>query len=216
MTSVELRDVTLTTGGAIRVAGVSAHARGGRLVAIVGANGSGKSSLLSLMAGRVSPTSGQVLLGGLPVGALTPTVRARQLAWLGQTTPGADSFAVRDVVDWGRISHSKSEATTALPPSEAIERVGLAHLSDAPMGSLSGGERQRAHLARVWVQAAPITLLDEPDANLDDAGRTLLRHLVTERVQRGDAIVIVTHDRGWANSAADEVWQMDAGRLIAH
>lgn len=202
---MELRDLSLTTGGALRVDRVSAHVNPGRLIAIVGANGSGKSSLLSLMAGHLRPTSGQVLLAGQPVCSLTPAERARQLAWLGQSTPGADSFAVRDVVAWG--------AAARFDPAAAIERVGLSHLTDAPLGSLSGGERQRAQIARIWVQAAPITLLDEPDASLDESARQLLRDLITEKVNAGQSVVIITHDRQWATSAAHEVWVMDAGHL---
>lgn len=202
---MELRDLSLITGGALRVDRVSAHVAPGRLIAIVGANGSGKSSLLSLMAGHLSPTLGQVLLTGQPVASLTPAERARQLAWLGQSTPGADSFAVRDVVAWGAAAH--------FDPAAAIERVGLSHLTAAPLGSLSGGERQRAHIARVWAQGAPITLLDEPDASLDVFGRQLLRELITEKVNAGQSVVIITHDRQWATSAANEVWVMDAGHL---
>lgn len=213
MTHMEIRDLSLTTGGAIRVARVNAQVLPGNLIAIVGANGSGKSSLVSLMAGHVTPTSGQVLLAGQPVDSLTPAERARQLAWLGQSTPGADTFAVRDVVAWGAAAHSAGQHPSQLDAAEAIDLVGLAHLADAPLGSLSGGERQRAHIARVWVQAAPVSLLDEPDASLDEAGRKLLRGMITERIDSGHAVVVITHDRQWAREVADHVWVMDAGRL---
>jgi len=212
-TMMQLADLTLTTGGAIRVDRASAHVMTGRLIVIVGANGSGKSSLLSLMAGQVTPSSGQVLLDGHPVGTLTPAHRARNLAWLGQNTPGAETFAVCDVVAWGSSGQTKKSRNSNLDPAEAIELVGLSHLAHAPMGSLSGGERQRAHIARVWVQGAPITLLDEPDASLDEAGRQLLRRLITEKVGIGHAVVTITHDRHWAETAADEVWVMESGRL---
>lgn len=216
MTRMELVDITLTTGGVTRVRNVSAHVSPGRLIAIVGANGSGKSSLLGLMAGQLTPSSGQVLLDDRPLGSLTPRLRARCLAWLGQSISGAEAYAVRDVVNWGRISQSRDNAATRIEPADVIDDLRLAHLANAPMGSLSGGERQRAHIARVWVQAAPITLLDEADASLDEDGRILLRRLVTEKVSGGHSIVIVTHDRGWAANAADEVWVMDAGGLTIH
>jgi iron complex transport system ATP-binding protein len=210
---MELQNLSLTTGGALRVDQVNAHVTPGRLIAIVGANGSGKSSLLSLMAGHLTPSSGQVLLDGQPVSSLTPMQRARQLAWLGQSTPGAETFAVRDVVAWGPVAQPKSQHPAHLNLAGAIDLVGLSHLADAPLGSLSGGERQRAHIARVWVQAAPITLLDEPDASLDESGRQLLRGLITQKADSGHAVVIITHDRQWATNTADELWVMDAGRL---
>ncbi len=96
-----------------------------------------------------------------------------------------------------------------------MERLGIAHLMDKPIGSLSGGERQRVHLARIWEQDAAVTLLDEPDASLDTAGRERLHQLITDSTSTGKSIVIVTHDRPWAHAVADEVWVMDAGTLAA-
>ena len=87
MTGMEVTNLSLATGGALRVEQVNAHVTPGHLIAIVGANGSGKSSLLSLMAGHLQPRSGQVLLAGQPIGSLAPAERARHLAWLGQSTP---------------------------------------------------------------------------------------------------------------------------------
>ena len=215
MTTLEAIDLALATGDASRVVEVSAAIRQPGLTAIVGDNGSGKSSLLSLLAGQIAPTSGRVLLDGHPIQELAPRERARQVAWLAQSTPGAETFAVLDVVGWGATAHSQASKADAPPMAEVIKQFGLPHLADAPLGSLSGGERQRAHLARIWVQAAPITLLDEPDASLDETGRRLLRTMITDKVHHGHAIVIVTHDRAWANNAADHVWVMEAGRLTA-
>jgi iron complex transport system ATP-binding protein len=150
------------------------------------------------------------------VGGLTPAARARHLGGLGQRTPGAETFAVRDVVAWGtaaRPNRQASQAPTHVDPTDAIDLVGLSHLAHAPLGSLSGGERQRAHIARVWVQGSPITLLDEPDASLDESGRQLLRGLISEKVNSGHAVVIITHDRQWASQAAHELWVIDAGQL---
>lgn len=215
MITLEAIDITLTTGGASRVHQVGVAIDQPGLTAIVGDNGSGKSSLLSLLAGQIPPTAGRVLLDGQPIQELRPRERARQVAWLAQSTPGAETFAVRDVVGWGTTAHQKTAATEAPSTAEVIELLGLDHLASAPLGSLSGGERQRAHLARIWVQGAPIALLDEPDASLDEEGRRLLRAMIEHKVHHGHAIVIVTHDRTWANSAADHVWVMDAGRLTA-
>lgn len=215
MTILELQNVTLITGGATRVREVSSTVHQPGLTAIVGDNGSGKSSLLSLLAGQIAPTAGRVLLDGRMIQEIAPRERARQVAWLAQSTLGAESFAVRDVVGWGTATHSKSPKAQAPIPHKVIEQFGLGHLADAPLGSLSGGERQRAHLGRIWMQAAPITLLDEPDARLDEAGRQLLRALIKDKVQLGHSVVIVTHDRAWANNVADHLWVVEAGRLAA-
>jgi len=215
MTLLELQDLTLRSAGTTRVASVNADVQPGRVTAVLGANGSGKSSLLALMAGQMPPTSGQVLLQGEAVHRMKFLERARQLAWLGQSTPGADAYPVRDVVSWGRTCWRGIPAAAKVDSSDLMERLGIAHLVDKPLGSLSGGERQRVHLARIWLQDAPITLLDEPDAALDTTGREILHQLIIDSTATGKTIVIVTHDRSWAHEVADEVWVMDAGTLTA-
>ena len=87
-------------------------------------------------------------------------------------------------------------------------------LMTARLHRLSGGQRQRVHLARIWLQGAPITLLDEPDSSLDETGRSMLRGAVQECVRAGRTVVLVTHDRGWAMSEADLVWEVFAGRIV--
>ena len=217
MNVLELQELTLRSAGHTRVESVNAVVHSGQVVAVVGANGSGKSSLLAVMAGQIAPTSGQALLEGRPVHEITPTERARQLAWLGQTTAGAGAYSVSDVISWGRIGRRGTRRTTTVTgdTTELLERLGIAHLMDKPIGSLSGGERQRVHLARIWEQDAAVTLLDEPDASLDTAGRERLHQLITDSTSTGKSIVIVTHDRPWAHAVADEVWVMDAGTLAA-
>ena len=217
MNVLELQELTLRSAGHTRVESVNAVVHSGQVVAVVGANGSGKSSLLAVMAGQIAPTSGQALLEGRPVHEITPTERARQLAWLGQTTAGAGAYSVSDVIAWGRICRRGTRRTTTVTgdTTELVERLGIAHLMDKPIGSLSGGERQRVHLARIWEQDAAVTLLDEPDASLDTAGRERLHQLITDSTSTGKSIVIVTHDRPWAHAVADEVWVMDAGTLAA-
>lgn len=213
MSVLELDDVSLITGGHTRLDRVCARVSGGCLIAIVGANGSGKSSLLSVMGGQLAPSSGTVTLDSRPLAGYSIQDRARQLAWLGQTTPGAEDYSVRDVISWGTTCHRGSglqaETTAAM-----IETLGLTHLSAAPLGSLSGGERLRVHIARVFAQAAQFTLLDEPDASLDDAGRTLLRDAILRRVQKGQTVVMVTHERLWAEANADEVWTMGDAQVM--
>jgi len=217
MNVLELQELTLRSAGHTRVESVNAVVHSGQVVAVVGANGSGKSSLLAVMAGQIAPTSGQALLEGRPVHEITPTERARQLAWLGQTTAGAGAYSVSDVIAWGRICRRGTRRTTTVTgdTTELVERLGIAHLMDKPIGSLSGGERQRVHLARIWEQDAAVTLLDEPDASLDTAGRERLHQLITDSTSTAKSIVIVTHDRPWAHAVADEVWVMDAGTLAA-
>jgi ABC-type cobalamin/Fe3+-siderophores transport systems, ATPase components len=210
--AVSVVDLTLRTAGVIRVDGVSAEVAPASLVAILGANGSGKSSLLDLMAGIIAPTSGTITLGGRPLTSFSPRSLARQRAWLGQTTHGAGDYPVHEVIAWGR-----GKANDDAPPGPSLEtlatELGLGDLLDAPLRRLSGGERQRTHLARIWLQDAPVTFLDEPDASLDSRGRELLHRLIADKRARGHAIVIVTHDHEWAKATADHIWVMEHGVL---
>ena len=98
MALLELKGVSLLTSGVERVASVTASVDAGQLVAIVGPNGSGKSSLLGLMAGLLTPTRGSVLLDGRLVSSMRLRELACQRAWLGQSTAGADSFTVAEIL----------------------------------------------------------------------------------------------------------------------
>ncbi len=150
MTSLALQNLSLTTGGALRVDQVNAHVTPGRLIAIVGANGSGKSSLLSLMAGHLTPSSGQVLLDGQPVSSLTPMQRARQLAWLGQSTPGAETFAVRDVVGWGAVRAHRASTPRAPQPGRGDRSGGAVPPRRCTTGQpLGWGKAARASRPRL-------------------------------------------------------------------
>lgn len=213
MTRLELDGVSLTTAGVARVRQVSAVVEAAGLIGVVGANGSGKSSLLGLMAGHLSPTEGVVLLNQGNVQDMPSFARAKELAWLGQSTTGAEEFTVKDVVSWGRIARTSASSAWQDEMTDLIGQVGLKALIDAPVASLSGGERQRAHIARVWLQNCPITLLDEPDASLDAEARRILERLIASKVNAGHTVVMVTHDRDWVQELADELWVMDAGML---
>jgi iron complex transport system ATP-binding protein len=212
MTAMHVMEVSLTTGSTERVRSVSATLEPGTFTAIVGANGSGKSSLLNVMAGVLTPTSGLITIDNQRLVEFSSTQRARTIAWLGQSSPGADYFTVHDVVSWGRFAWRGTDRQEKVV-TESIERLGLSELAHAPLATLSGGERLRTHIARVWAQDAPITFLDEPDASLDAPGRDLLHQLITDKVNRGHSVVAVTHDRQWAHSTTDHLWVMDAGRL---
>lgn len=205
-------DLTLRTDDVTRVDAVNAEIPAGSLVTIVGANGSGKSSLLDLLAGITAPTNGMITLAGQLLSSFSPRELARQRAWLGQSTPGGWDYAVREVISWGR---RKTNDDAASPPTieDLATEFGLGEFLDAPLRRLSSGERQRTHLARIWMQDAPITLLDEPDANLDECGRDHVHRSIDAKRARGHAIVIVTHDPAWAASAADHIWVMDHGVL---
>src|SRR5262249_47784293 len=141
------------------------------MTAVIGANGSGKSTLIRMLSGLLRPQSGAIVLNGVPFDSWDPRLRARQIAYMPQSTATAFPFQVIDLVLSGRTPHtlrfrfeSARDTEIAL---DALEVAGAAHLANRPFTSLSGGEKQMVILARALAQEPRVLLLDEPSSALD-------------------------------------------------
>ncbi len=175
----------------------------GQFLAIVGHNGCGKSTLLRTLTGQLQPLGGQIWVSGRP---LAPNPAATgALAWLPQRTDVRFAVPVRELVLMGhfRRKHWYQPWQTAdyARADAALQRCGVAHLHDRDFTTLSGGEQQLVWLAQLWMQDAPLCLLDEPTQQLDVYHRRRVFDLLTDWVlTEGRTIVCVTHDL--ANLAA--------------
>jgi iron complex transport system ATP-binding protein len=199
--------------------GVSLALNAGELVALVGPNGGGKSTLLRALVGAQPCDEGVVRLDGAPLDATPPRVRARTLTVVTHARPPDFALRVRDVVALGRIPHERplggaSEADAAAV-REALASTGVEALADRPLGTLSSGELQRVHLARAFAQRASILLLDEPTANLDPRHQLTSMSLLRGFVDRGGTALVVLHDLTLAARHCDRVLVLEAGRLRA-
>jgi iron complex transport system ATP-binding protein len=203
-----LRDVSVTLGR-------------GAIVGLLGPNGCGKTTLLKLLSGMLTPQGGQVALGGRPLSALTRREIARRVAVVPQETHATFDFTVLDMVLMGRYPHLgpfELEGPADLEIARgALEATGTAHLAERPFGSLSGGEKQRVVIAGALAQAADVMLLDEPTASLDLAYQlevaALLRRLnATHRT----TMAVCTHDLNMAAALCDEVVLLRDGVVLAH
>lgn len=190
------------------------------MTVIIGANGSGKSTLIRMLAGLLRPASGRILLDGIALEKWQPRLRAREIAYMPQSTTAAFPFRALDVVLSGRTPHvarwSLETVRDRERATEALESVGGAHLADRPITSLSGGERQMVVLARALAQEPRLLLLDEPATSLDLKHRAgLMRTLACLREQRGLSVVMITHDLQLPGSLFDRVIALRCGEVVA-
>jgi iron complex transport system ATP-binding protein len=189
----------------------------GGLTAIVGRNGTGKSTLLRTMAGLERPLAGEVRVGDTPLVAMTPREVARRVGFVSTQRIRVTNLRARDVValgrtpytDWiGHLTAEDKEAVTA-----ALSQVGMSVFADKQMDTLSDGEAQRVMIARVLAQDTPVILLDEPTAFLDLPNRyevcLLLKKLAEER---GRTVVFSSHDLGIVLQLADCVLMLDPAK----
>lgn len=176
----------------------------GRIIAITGASGSGKSTFLNLVAGFETPDRGRVLIAGQDVTALHPALRPVSLVFQDNNL-----FAHLDLftnVGLGINPALKLSAADRQAISAALERVGLGGFDRRLPGTLSGGERQRAAFARALVRDKPVLLLDEPFAALDPGLRGAMTDLLkTLHRDTGKTVLIVTHDPDDVRRLADHV-----------
>lgn len=212
--AIRTEKLRVVYGSTVALDDVSVTMRAGAMTGVMGPNGSGKSSLLKAIVGAI-PSRGAIVVEG----ARGPT-GAGAVAYVPQESAIDLDFpvTVRDVVAQGRVGRlglfRRPSAADRDAIASALDRVGLAELSDRPIGALSGGQRQRAFLARALAQEASILLLDEPFAGVDAATEAAFVDVMRELRDSGHAIVVVHHALGTARAYFDDLILLNT-RLIA-
>ncbi len=170
---IALEDVTLGVPGRTLVRGIDARLAPGELLAVLGANGVGKTTLLRAMCG-IAPrrSAGRIEIDGRDVHALTAAQRARAIAFVTSDDAMIEMLRVRDIVATGRFTHHRwwewrSTAHDDEAIARALDAVHLSSDADRLFATLSSGERQRAWIAMGLAQETPVVLLDEPTSHLD-------------------------------------------------
>lgn len=197
----------------------SFQGRPGEIVAILGPNASGKSTLLQLIAGILHPLSGRILLDGFVTHSLSPRTRAQRIAMVQQESRLLFPARVWELVLQGRHAHGRSlrfeSPDDVLIAGNALAQVGAADLSDRWMDQISGGEKQRVILARALAQQPLLLLLDEPTLHLDIAAQVgLLDTLRRLAAENRYTVVVVTHELNLAAEYADRIVLMQSGRCL--
>lgn len=202
------------------VHGVDLAIPAGRITAILGANASGKSTLLKTAARVLRPLAGAVLLDGRSI-AETPTRElAKRLGLLPQQPIAPEGIVVADLVARGRHPHEGLFGRRG-PEDERIVAESLAatrilDLADRPVDELSGGQRQRVWIAMALAQRTDVLLLDEPTTYLDLAHQIEVLDLLADlNAERGTTIAMVLHDLALAARYVDWLIAMKDGRIVA-
>ncbi len=218
---IQARNLSFSYSSLPAVVDVSLSLPRGAMGALIGANGSGKSTLIRLLAGLLPPGSGEVIFDGASLSTIHPRERAKRIAYVPQSTSNVFPFTALEVVLTGRSPYSGRfrfesvhDEQIALAALDALDAV---HLASRHITELSGGERQLVTVARALAQEPEVLLLDEPASALDLRHRTqLTRALRRLRDERGITILMITHDLMLLDSAADLIFAMKCGRLIAN
>ena len=191
----------------------------GEGIGIIGASGSGKSSLLHILGGLDKPTSGEVKIQGQGLNSLSQVaigqLRNRHLGFVYQFHHLLPEFSALENVMMPLLVARKSRAEAQAAAAEILEKVGLGSRMTHRPGELSGGERQRAAIARALVTKPDCLLADEPTGNLDRKNATHALEMMLElKRELGTALIVVTHDEQLAKRF-DRVLTMDDGCLRA-
>jgi ABC-type lipoprotein export system ATPase subunit len=218
---IELRKVAKSyrsgRGERVVFAGLSRRVRAGRLLAVVGRSGTGKTTLLHLMAGLERPCAGHVLFLGQPLSEMDRSelaaLRRRHIALVTQEPGLVPYLTAHENVALGLGLRGDTSGQKARAQA-ALEGVGLGQRLDHRVSSLSAGERQRVAIARALASDVGVFLVDEPTARLDEEnGRAISELLAAAARKRGRAVVCATHDPELVK-LADEVLELDPGRHL--
>ncbi|CAG7638638.1 ABC transporter ATP-binding protein [Paenibacillus allorhizosphaerae] len=192
----------------------------GKITALVGSNGSGKSTILKSMARIMKPKGGQVLLDGKSIHQQTTKEVARQLAILPQNPTAPDGLTVSELVSYGRFPHQKGFGSLTKEDKDvihwAVEMTGMSEFADRPVDQLSGGQRQRAWIAMALAQQTDILFLDEPTTFLDMAHQLeVLKLLQKLNREENRTIIMVVHDLNHATRYAQHMVAIQKGQVVS-
>ncbi len=177
---------------------VNLTVRRGEVLAILGRNGVGKSTLLNSLIGLLSLTEGSVHLGGDPLDSLTATERARRIAYLPQMEGSGIAYTVTEYLLMGRAPYIGLFSSPSRRDREQVqtvmEELDLLDLAHSPLDQLSGGQRQQVGIARTLVQDAPLIVLDEPTSALDVANQAKVLRKIRQLRDAGYGVIFTTHN----------------------
>ena len=217
---LEVQNISINYGVCAVVQNVSFDLRNGKIIALLGANGAGKTTILKSLNGGLSLSEGLILLDGKLISEFSRREIAQKIAVIAQESETKFPVSVLEFVLAGRFAHGATfgwETEQDLYIARGcLARCDLQNYENRLMNQLSGGERQRVVLARALATEAKILLLDEPTANLDLAHQAMLFRLIKKRCEKKKAsAIVITHDLNLASEFADEILLLKNGKILA-
>ena len=219
MSTIEVRDVSVSIGRAQILRDVSLSVEPGEWLGLIGPNGAGKTTLLRVIAGLAEHT-GDVLFDGAPAVAMRKRERARRVALVPQRPMIPPGMSVAEYVLMGRTPYIRyldvESASDLAVVSDVLGQLDIVRFAERTMGSLSGGEQQRAILARALAQRAPVLMLDEGTSELDIGSQQDVLELVASlRAQAGLTVITAMHDLTLAAQFAERLVLLEDGSVAA-
>jgi multiple sugar transport system ATP-binding protein len=212
MADIQIDQVRKEFGPAVALETISLHVADGEFLALLGPSGCGKTTLLRIVAGLETQTSGRVLIGGRDVSALPP--RKRGLAMVFQNYAVFPHMKVRDNVAFGLTMAGADAARIARQVERTAALLHIEPYLDRYPAQLSGGQRQRVAVARALAVEPSVLLMDEPLSNLDALLRLEMRAELKAVLQNaGTTTIYVTHDQTEAMGLANRIAVLHAGRI---
>ncbi len=216
---IKLNDITLAFGSRTLIERASAHFECGRMTALLGRNGTGKSTLLRAIASLGEVQGGAIEIGGRDLSELSNADLARMVAFVNTERVSVEAMTAYDLVAVGRSPYTDWSGRLRSSDHEVIERsiriAGVEHLADRYVDTLSDGECQRVMIAKALAQDTPAILLDEPTSYLDMPNRyelcTLLGRLAHDE---GKCVLFSTHELDIALTLSDNIALVDTPQLL--
>ena len=207
---VALHDAVVLSSGFPLLSGVNLELGPSSLTLITGANGAGKTSLLRLLAGLDSLSSGSGTVVGIDLIDGDLRLLRRRIGWLGHQGSFYDDLSVRENLTFA----AKALARPLGEIDSVVQRVGLTNRIDTAAKQLSAGQRRRLGLAWLLLRRPELWLLDEPYASLDDQGRTFFDGLLASVVASGATVVVSAHDRLRSSALQPRTMVMAGGSIV--
>jgi cell division transport system ATP-binding protein len=203
--------------GVTALSGVSFVIEKGEFVFVVGASGSGKSTVIRLLLKEIEPTRGRIIVGGRDLnrlkGSKVPLLR-RNLGCVFQDFKLLPNRTAAENIGYALRVQGESNAQIRKKVPEVMSLVGLSHKMNSRPEELSGGEQQRVSIARAFVNHPPLLICDEPTGNLDPDTSVGIMQLLYRINRTGTTILMVTHDREMVDKMRKRVIALEEGKLV--